>query len=294
MTEGTSRTLRLVCPQWQGGIITRLVPDLAPEEAATAYALGASLLDFLAPETNDADRAVVPVTLDASSRTARHGIMDFDAIERQTKAALEILDARNPDRVVTLGGDCSASVAPFLWLAEQYGPEDTAILWLDAHPDLNRPGDAYEGWHAMALAACIGRCGDVVSKMLPAPVPAGNALICGLRVWDPDGGTKARQAAFGVRHLAPETVEDDPAPVIEWLRRTGAKHVLVHLDLDVLDPDDLFVAVGNEPGGLTGRAVVRIIRAVADEFDLVGLTVAEPMPRRAVRLRSMLADLPLF
>lgn len=40
--------------------------------------------------------------------------------------------------------------------------------------------------------------------------------------------------------------------------------------------------------------VVRLINDIAREKDLVALTVAEPMPRTAMRLQAMLAGLPLM
>lgn len=40
--------------------------------------------------------------------------------------------------------------------------------------------------------------------------------------------------------------------------------------------------------------VVSLINDIADEKDLVGLTVAEPMPRTVIRLKNMLARLPLL
>lgn len=40
--------------------------------------------------------------------------------------------------------------------------------------------------------------------------------------------------------------------------------------------------------------VVFLINDIADEKDLVGLTVAEPMPRTVIRLKNMLARLPLL
>ncbi len=40
--------------------------------------------------------------------------------------------------------------------------------------------------------------------------------------------------------------------------------------------------------------VVRVINDVASASELVGLTVAEPMPRTAIRIRNMLNELPLL
>lgn len=36
------------------------------------------------------------------------------------------------------------------------------------------------------------------------------------------------------------------------------------------------------------------LKIVSSEYDLVGLTVAEPMPRVAIKLRNMLNQLPLL
>ena len=44
---------------------------------------------------------------------------------------------------------------PFSYLANKY-KDDVAIVWIDAHKDLNLQGDSYEGYHAMALAATFG------------------------------------------------------------------------------------------------------------------------------------------
>ena len=45
-----SNTLRLIYPQWQGGVISPLVPELTPADANLGYVLGSQLLDFLAPK----------------------------------------------------------------------------------------------------------------------------------------------------------------------------------------------------------------------------------------------------
>ena len=52
--------------------------------------------------------------------------------------------------------------------------------------------------------------------------------------------------------------------------------------------------VGVEPNGMKIDEVVRVINNIASKYDLVGLTVAEPMPRIAIKLRNMLDRLPLL
>lgn len=51
---------------------------------------------------------------------------------------------------------------------------------------------------------------------------------------------------------------------------------------------------GNDNPPREINEVVSLINDIADEKDPVGLTVAEPMPRTAIRLKNMLARLPLL
>ena len=79
------------------------------------------------------------------------------------------------------------------------------------------------------------------------------------------------------------------------MRGTGKKKVMIHFDMDVLDPADILVAVADGPeGGLKLKEAVRSINDIANEFELVALTIAEPMPRIAIRLKRMLSQLPLI
>lgn len=284
------RTVRLLYPQWQGGVVAHWMPDVPPEDAARGYYLGAHLLAMLAPPT--ADRIVeVPVALDGDDRAAENGISGYRAILRQTEAALALMREYDPDRIVTLGGECSVSVVPFTYLASKYGG-DVAVVWIDAHPDVTLPFDGYEGYHAMALTACLGLGDPQLMRLLPAKFDASKALIVGVRSWD--DGMKRRQEELGVAGLAPAEVRADRSAVSDWLRRSGASKAVVHFDLDVLDPSEIVAGVGVEPDGLRIDEAVRIIRDIAAEHELVGLTVAEPMPRVALKLRNMLAELPLM
>lgn len=285
-------TIRLIYPQWQGGRITALLPDLPPEDASRGYYLGSQLLNLLAPETSH-KTVTVPVSLEIGERKVENGVLDRAVILQQSQAALELLRENQPDRIVTLGGECSVSVVPFTYLAEKYGQE-VAILWIDAHPDINLPGDEYPAYHAMALTACLGMGEEEIMRLLPGKVEAAKTLLVGLRAYEKSGGTKERQQELGIASLTPAEVAQNSAPILEWLEKTSAKKVLIHFDLDVLDPAEIIAAVGTDPNGLKLEQVVRILNDVAAQYDVVALTVAEPMPRLAIKLRNMLRQLPLL
>lgn len=285
-------TLRLIYPQWQGGDIAKWITEVKdPEQASRGYYLGAHLLDFLAPSTGQ-KTLTVPVSTELCKRVVTDGVLDRDAIAQQTRAALDILDIEKPDRIVTLGGECSVSVVPFTWLASKY-PDDVAVIWIDAHPDITLPGDVYPAYHAMAVTALMGNGDKKILGQLPAKIDPSKILFVGLRDWERDE-IKVRQNEYGIKHLTPEETVSGSEKVIEWLRNTGASNVVIHFDMDVLDPNEIIAAVGVVPGGMKIAEVVRVINDVAKEKNLVGLTVAEPMPRIAIILKEMLNQLPLL
>ncbi len=292
ITMAQDNTLRLIYPQWQGGDIAKWITEVKdPEQASRGYYLGAHLLDFLAPSTGQ-KTLTVPVSTEICNRVVTDGVLDRDAITQQTRAALDILDIEKPDRIVTLGGECSVSVVPFTWLASKY-PDDVAVIWIDAHPDITLPGDVYPAYHAMAVTALMGDGDKKILGQLPAKIDPSRILFVGLRDWERDE-IKVRQNEYGIKHLTPEETVSGSEKVIEWLRNTGTSNVVIHFDMDVLDPHEIIAAVGVVPDGMKIAEVVRVINDVAKEKNLVGLTVAEPMPRTAIILKEMLNQLPLL
>lgn len=292
ITMAQNNTLRLIYPQWQGGDIAKWITEVKdPEQASRGYYLGAHLLDFLAPSTGQ-KTLTVPVSTELCKRVVTDGVLDRDAIAQQTRAALDILDIEKPDRIVTLGGECSVSVVPFTWLTSKY-PDDVAVIWIDAHPDITLPGDVYPAYHAMAVTALMGNGDKKILGQLPAKIDPSKILFVGLRDWERNE-IKVRQNEYGIKHLTPEETVSGSEKVIEWLRNTGASNVAIHFDMDVLDPNEIIAAVGVVPGGMKIAEVVRVINDVAKEKNLVGLTVAEPMPRTAIILKEMLNQLPLL
>lgn len=285
------KTIRLVYPQWQGGNVARILPELTEEEADTGYVLGAYLLNFLAPDTKN-KTITVPVSED-TNRAEENGILSYRPILKQNDAALQILKNEAPDKIVVLGGECSVSVVPFTYLAQKY-ENDVAMVWIDAHPDITLPQDrTYNGYHAMAVTAIMGKGDEKLVSSLPAKIDSRRILFVGLRDWERQQ-IKDRQAEYGIKHLSSQEVAEESTKVLDWLKSTGAKHVVIHFDMDVLEPSEIIPAVGVVPDGMKIAEVTRVINDINREFDIVGLTVAEPMPRIAIKLKKMLNQLPLL
>ena len=284
-------TIRLIYPQWQGGDVSSLLPDFSEEESSTGYYIGAYLLNFLAPKTNQ-KILKVPVVEEYEKRKIQDGITDRDVILKQTNAAIQILEQEQPDKIVTLGGECSVSVVPFSYLAHKY-QNDVAVILIDAHPDITLPGDTYTGYHAMAVTALMGEGDKKIVSLLPEKIKASNILLAGIRDWERDE-IKIRQKTYGLKHLSPQDIRIDVDAVTNWISTTGAKKVLIHFDMDVLEPSEIIPAVGICPDGLKIEETLELINKIAESYDIVGLTIAEPMPRIALKLKRMMQQLPLL
>ena len=288
--KNRSSIIRLIYPQWQGGVISHWMLDIPANDASKGYYLGAKLLNMLAPETNQ-EIIEIPISLDIKDRKIENGINSYQVILNQTKSALDTIKENNPDKIVTLGGDCSVSVVPFTYLAKKY-QNDIAIIWIDAHPDITLPYDEYTGYHAMALTACLGMGDKKIINLLPEKFDISKTLIVGLRSWDK--GMKERQEELKIKSLSPDEVRNNSSAILEWLKNTGVSKVVIHFDLDVLDPAEIIAGVGVEANGMKIKEVIRIINDIASKHDLVGLTIAEPMPRIAIKLKNMMNELPLL
>jgi arginase len=88
-------------------------------------------------------------------------------------------------------------------------------------------------------------------------------------------------------------LRESSSPLLEWLSGTGCTRVAIHLDVDVVDSNDVIFGLGAEPGGLTSAQAHRLVRDISSVGDVVGLTIAEFVPRQVIRLRKMLEGLPL-
>lgn len=288
-----STTLRLNWPQWQGGeprAVDGLTPGLSDEEGRLAYGIGGRITALLAP-AGSGPVETVPVGTYDPEPIDRDGIVAKDVVLGQNAAALELMRSHDADRVVTLGGSCSVSMAPFSYLADRY-PDDLAVIWLDGHADCNLPGGPNHGLNTMVVTHLIGRGDQTVLDSLPGRVAPADVLLAGARGWDDQDPSHIE--GWGLKILAPAPQEEFVASVVEWVRSTGHRNVALHFDLDVIDSDEIAFGMAWEKNGITAATAVATVAAVAEAANLVGLTVAEFVPREAMVLRTVLRSLPLL
>ncbi|HWI22997.1 MAG TPA: arginase family protein [Baekduia sp.] len=287
------RTLRLVWPQWQGagtGVVAQLLPEFPLHQARRGYAVGARVLQAVLPD-HGGPTEIVPVESADPPSEAVGGIEARGALTASLAAAQQAIARHDVDRILTLGGECSVSVAPFAALADRYG-EDLAIVWIDSHPDVGTPQSGYDGYHAMALAALTGHGDEEIIGSLPATIDTHRVAIAGLHDWTEDDFPNI--AEWGITSFPPDQLRDSSAQLLQWLESTGATKVAIHFDVDVIDSDEHALGLGQVPGGLTGEQARRVVQDLAAASDIVGLTVAEFIPRDVLTLAGLLDGLPLI
>jgi arginase len=289
----TATTLRLEWPQWQGGEpqgVAHYTPGLSVEESRTVYGLGGQLTAVLAPE-HDGPTARVCVPGYSGDLPVVDGIVGKGEVIRQHLDALSQIRDADADRVLTLGGTCAVSLTPFAYLAARYA-DDLAVIWLDSHADCNLPGGPNQGFNTMVVSHLCGRGDADVLDCVPATLPTHRVLLAGVHGWD-DQDSHTHES-WGLHLVPPAGTDEFRGEVLRWIRATGVRHIAIHFDLDVIDSGEHAFGMAWEKNGISKATAMGTIAAIADEFDLVGLTVAEFVPREAVVLRSMLASLPLM
>jgi arginase len=200
------------------------------------------------------------------------------------KAVCEQLAGRVSDAVatgylpLTLGGDHSIAMGTLGGMASALGPG--AVLWVDAHGDLNRPGTSPSGnVHGMPLAAALGAGGpEFATDAYPVPSVARAALV-GVRSLDPGERELIRELealVFTMSEIDKLGVERVLREALTYL--AGASFVHVSLDLDAVDP--MFAPGVGTPvrGGLSYREAHLALELVAESGLLDSLDVVEVNP----------------
>lgn len=191
---------------------------------------------------------------------------------------------------VVLSGDCVASLAVIAGL-QQRGTA-AALVWFDAHGDFHTESTTGSGYlGGLPLAKAVGR-GDLTlpTALGMASLPEESVILSDGRDLDPP--EIAALASSRVRRVPVEKLDPSALP---------AGPVIIHVDLDVIDPEQLRGLRFPAPGGPSLPALAEAIRAIATTRPVAGLDIAaswfpETVDRaqtdRAVEAVLRAADLP--
>lgn len=280
------KTIRLLYPDYlSGGLDT--------------YYFGAGLLAHILP-ANDR-QPLLRVELappDGRRRPVTDGVCAREEVAAGIRRAAEVIEEARPDRIITVGGSCIVSQAPFDYLHGRY--DNVGIVWIDAHPDVSEGKDGYPNAHAMVLGSLLGHGDRALSELMKnRKFRADEILYVGLQGLHDYQERFLRELKVDYRVQTDRFLSDEE--IKRFLRRFD--HILVHLDIDVLDARlfhstyfanrDL-VGDGSGGGRMTMEELSGLLHCIAENADVVGFTLAEYLPFDEHRLHNLLAGLPLF
>lgn len=279
-------TLRLLIPDWQGGN--------RPE-----YYLGAKLLAALVPKSKKQEQVEIKVAEPTTEVELENGIYSQSALVAQVKKAKEVLNKKAPAKVITLGGTCFISQAPFDYLHAKY-QEKLGVIWLDAHPDVSTPKD-FTNEHAMVLGNLLHAGDEKLAQQVETPLDPKSILYVGLQ----------KLNAYEVERLAQLGIQyqDQTAGVLSleaiqaWIAANGFTKLAIHFDVDVLTPTDFHSLYFAEPdvkaysaaaGQMSFAQASEILKELSTQNEVVGLSIAEYLPWDALRLNQLFSQLDIF
>lgn len=282
-----SNNLRVVLPQWQGG----MNPN---------YRMGTKILNALVPESKQTETVEIPVSKKKYSTDA--AVDEEESLLNQMEITFDTLSLKNPDKVITLGGDCSISEAPFDYLHGKY-PNNFGVIWLDAHPDVSDPTTSRH-IHEIVAANLMHKGAEKFNKQVKNPIDSKNFLFAGLK-YDDLRPMDDLVKKLNMSYILPEQLKKDSAPVLDWIKHNNIKYVAIHFDLDVLDPDDFRATIPSEInldrskfnaaiGSMKLSEIIRLLRDIENNTDMVGMSMAEHMPWDAINLHNGLSKLAIF
>jgi arginase len=197
---------------------------------------------------------------------------EASVVEADTLAEQKLLLASElPDRPLVLGGCCCSHVGAIEALSA--GEECLAVVWIDAHGDLNTPASS----------------------------PSGNPWGMPLRMVIDDGAVEPRHVALvGARNLDPPEVEFIESAGVHTgdgavgRALDGADAVYVAFDADSVEPGELAVFMP-EPDGLRLVEVEELLAEIAAKTRIAGLgfTGLVPSPENGPKLARLAAALGL-
>lgn len=167
------------------------------------------------------------------------------------------------ERPVVISGDCTTALGTLAGL--QRRGLDPAVVWFDAHGDLNTPRTSLSGYRGgMPLAMALGHGDRTVPRSLGLRrILPEQVLLVDARDLDP--GERDLLAVAPVRHV----------PVGEastWLVPDGP--VYLHIDLDVLDPEEIGGLRFPAPGGPSVGTVIEAVRTVMSTGRVAAVGIA--------------------
>ena len=278
--------------------IRLLYPDHVSGGLDTYY-FGADLLQYILPQ--NPNQPVVKVDIippNSKEKAVTNGIYAEKEVLLGIRDAQEKISKENPDRIITIGGNCMVSLAPFDYLHGKY--KKVGIIWIDAHPDVSTLNDGYPNAHAMVLGSLLGYgAAQLTREIKNSLFKPDEIFYIGLQPLH-DYQEKYLDD-MGVKYKVQDQTFVTSSEINDFIGRFD--HILIHFDIDVLDEhffhstyfaNSELVGDGAGGGKMTIERLSEVLRLITENTDVVGFTIAEYLPFDEHRLHKMFAEINLF
>lgn len=228
---------------------------------------------------NLSDLSLFPYRADPDHPRARNAEVVACAVRT---AADEMTRAVREGFTLALGGDCTLAAGIVGGTSAALG-EPAGLVFLDAEADLNTPETTLSGYlNGMALALALGRGPqEVVEAAGSAPaVRAEHVSLIGFRALDHGERRALGDLGLALPAVAARTLGMTTTAALAF---DGVENhdgpVVVHLDVDVLDPFEMPAKSPLTPGpGLSWAELSDLLTALVASPRVVALHVAEYDP----------------
>jgi arginase len=171
----------------------------------------------------------------------RPAAQNVEAVAQVSRAIAERVAALDADRpVLVLGGDCSIELG--VVAGQLHRPGRVGLLYADLHADLNTPATTDQGaFDWMVVSHLIGVAGAVPEVMAPVLLEPDQVHYFGLDQNRMTPGERDLLAEHDIGTTPARRVARDPARAAGEAvdRMRGFDRLLVHLDVDLIDFNDL-------------------------------------------------------
>ena len=271
--------------------IRLLYPDHVSGGLDTYY-FGADLLQYILPQ--NPNQPVVKVDIippNSKEKAVTNGIYAEKEVLLGIRDAQEKISKENPDRIITIGGNCMVSLAPFDYLHGKY--KKVGIIWIDAHPDVSTLNDGYPNAHAMVLGSLLGHgAAQLTREIKNSLFKPDEIFYIGLQPLH-DYQEKYLDD-MGVKYKVQDKTFVTSSEINDFIGRFD--HILIHFDIDVLDEhffhstyfaNSELVGDGAGGGKMTIEKLSEVLRLITENTDVVGFTIAEYLPFDEHRLHKL-------
>lgn len=180
-----------------------------------------------------------------------------------------------------IGGDHTCAGGTWTGVARMVQGE-LGLIWVDAHMDSHTPETSHTGrLHGMPLAWLLGQSDEALYGLSSAMVDPEHVALIGVRSYEPE--EKERLDGLGVRVFYIEEVRarglDAVAAEALAIATGGTSGFGISIDLDAVTPEEAPGVGTPVPEGIVGAELARVLKNIGARPELVGIELAEYLPR---------------